>query len=117
MPHRINFSGHPVAWAEFNPLVGVNLPVDDAGRLAEAILSVLDALPCRAELERGEAAEVVLPGAAGAIGVLLALWHGRFGSFPTIRWALRGPDGSFGWPDAARVDLQDLRCGSRTSRG
>lgn len=113
--HKINFSGHPVQGYEVAPLVGVNLPVDLGEALTEALSRVLDSLPMAAELRHGAAAEVILPGMANATGVFLALWHGRFGSFPSIRWAVRGADG-FGWPDSARVNLQELRLQARTAR-
>jgi len=112
---RINFSGHPASGFEIAPLIGVNLSLEDAGELASQLASVLDELPCFTELKQGATAEVVLPGMSTACGVFLALWHGRFGSFPTIRWAVRGPEG-FGWPESARADLQELRLQARTSR-
>ena len=113
--YMINFSGHPVAGFEVAPLIGVNLPLDNAEGLIEAIGAVLDALPMRDELKAGAATEVVLPGMSTACGVFLAQWHGRFGSFPKIRWAVRGDNG-FEWPKDARADLQAIRLQARTVR-
>lgn len=112
---KINFSGHPVPGYELAPLVGVNVPVEDSTALTEALRKVLFSLPCIEELKQGAAAEVVLPGMATAAGVLLAVWHGVTGSFPTIRWAVKGPSG-FAWPETARADLQDIRLQARTGR-
>lgn len=112
---RINFSGHPVAGVEIAPLVGANLPTATGEELTQFVSSVLDALPCREELECGAAAEVVLPGLAPVAGVLLALWHGRFGSFPAIKWSVRTEAG-FVFTDKARADLQELRLQARTGR-
>lgn len=114
---RINFSGHPVPSFPLAPLVGANLPVTDGGSLAELIRELLLALPDREALLRGEAAEVVLPAVAGAVGILLAEWLGQFGSLPFIRWAVTaGPDRSFSWPEATRIDLQEVRHSARQAR-
>lgn len=115
MTIMINFSGHPVPGMEIAPLVGKNLPMESGVALEAFVAATLDELPFQEDLKSGVAAEVVLPGMAPAAGVLLALWHGRFGSFPKIRWAVRGPDG-FGWPDDACADLHQLRVKARTSR-
>lgn len=114
MAMRFNFSGHPVAGFEIAPLVGANLPVDGPS-LAATVREVLLALPGREELLAGAAAEVILPGLSHAAGVMLAEWHGQFGSFPVIRWAVRGEKG-FSWPEEAILDLADVRESARTAR-
>ncbi|MBU2542281.1 hypothetical protein KJ785_01825 [Patescibacteria group bacterium] len=113
--HLINFSGHPVAGFDVAPLVGVNIPMDNVEGLTDALASVIDGLPMVEDLKAGATAEVVLPGMSTACGVFLCLWHGRFGNFPKIRWAVRGPNG-FEWPEAARADLQAIRLQARTAR-
>lgn len=111
---RVNFSGHPVAGFEIAPFVGANLPVDGES-LAATVRETLLALPSREELLKGEASEVILPGLSHAAGTLLAEWHGQFGSFPGIRWAVRGEAG-FGWPEEAMLNLADVRESARTAR-
>lgn len=111
---KINFSGHPVPGFTVAPFVGVNLPLE-VGPLTEKIRETLATLPGREELLAGAAAEVVLPGMSGAAGVMLAEWHGQFGSFPTIRWAIKGPTG-FAWPEEGKADLQAIRISARTAR-
>lgn len=115
MTIRINFSGHPVDGFSEAPLVGVNLDMTTGEALVSQLSAVLDNLSCAGELERGAGAEIILPGMSTATGVFLALWHGRYGSFPNIRWSVRGQAG-FEWPDAARADLQAVRLQARTSR-
>ena len=111
---KINFSGHPVAGFEIAPFVGANLPT--SGReLAETVRETLLALPGREELLAGAGAEVILPGLSHAAGVLLAEYHGQFGNWPTIRWAVRGEKG-FTRPDEAGADLNAVRESARTAR-
>ena len=112
---RINFSGHPVAGFDLAPFVGVNLPVDSAAALEAVIRDALLALPYRDELLAGTQAEVIPPGMGCAVAVLLAEWHGQYGSFPRVRWAVRGSQG-FGWPDEAVSDLQTVRLSARSAR-
>ena len=112
---KINFSGHPVNGFDVAPLVGANLPLQEGEELAEYIREILLSLPGRDELVRGAAAEVIPPGMAPAVGVLLSEWHGQFGGFPTIRWAVRGDNG-FEWPDSAVSNLADVRESARTAR-
>jgi len=121
---RLNLSGHPVRGFDLAPLVGENIPMTSADALVDVIRETLRALPCRetlralpcrAELLHGASAEVILPGMTCAAGVLLAEWHGAFGSFPTVRWAVRGESG-FEWPDEAKVDLNQVRLDSRSDR-
>ena len=111
---NFNFSGHPVEDVEVAPFVGMNFPSDAEG-LSVVIRETLLALPERDKLLAGASAEIVLPGLAHAAGVLLAEWHGQFGSFPRIKWAQRGPDG-FTWSDAAKADLAAVRDTARTAR-
>jgi len=114
MKKRFNFSGHPVAGWEVAPLVGANLPLIGAA-MAEYIREILLSLPQREELLQGAPAEIILPGMSGPAGILLAEWHGQFGSFPTIRWAIRTQNG-FEWPDDATSDLAEVRNSARTAR-
>ncbi|MES2087949.1 MAG: CRISPR-associated protein Csx15 [Patescibacteria group bacterium] len=111
---KINFSGHPVAGFDVAPLVGANLPFE-AATLAETVRELILALPGRDELLKGAKAEIILPGLGSAVAVLLAEWHGQFGNWPSIRWAVRGEKG-FTWPDEARVDLNSVRESARTAR-
>ncbi|MSU75112.1 MAG: hypothetical protein EXS55_01170 [Candidatus Magasanikbacteria bacterium] len=111
---KINFSGHPVTGFEIAPFVGANLPMEGSA-LAEYVRETLLALPGREELLKGETVELVLPGMSSVAGVLLAEWHGQYGSFPTIRWAVRGAAG-FEWPETAISDLQEVRTSARTAR-
>ena len=110
-----NFSGHPVANFSVAPFVGVNLPMDGES-LSAYVRETLLSLPGRTELLAGAQAEIVLPGIAQAAGILLAEWHGQFGGFPMIRWAVRGEGGSFAWPDNAKADLAVIRESARTAR-
>lgn len=114
---RINFSGHPVSGFDIAPLVGVNLTTNSSDDLLGEIDNVIDGLPqsVLSQLLQGAAAEIVLPGMSSAASVLIANWHGRFGSFPAIRWAVRGEAG-FTWPDEASVSLQSIRDESRMCR-
>lgn len=111
---KLNFSGHPVAGFEIAPFVGVNLPQDGI-TLAETVREIILALPERDKLLKGEATEIILPGLAQVTGVLLAEFHGQFGFFPAIRWAVRGP-GGFEWPETAMANLADIRESARTAR-
>jgi len=117
MKIKINFSGHSVEGFEIAPLVGVNLPMETSDGLKSALQECFKSIPeeMRSLLEKGKVAEVILPGMAPASAVLLAEWHGRFGSFPVIRWAVRGPEG-FNWPEEATTDLQTLREQARLRR-
>ncbi len=114
---KINFSGHPISGFEIAPLVGVNLPMESANGLIPVIRETLAGLPeeIRDALKKGAQAEVILPGMAPAASILLAEWHGQFGSFPTIRWAVRGAQG-FAWPDESVTNLQSVRENARTQR-
>lgn len=109
-----NFSGHPVDGYEHAPFVGVNFPSEGAG-LAKMIREALQALPGREALLAGAAAYVILPGLSHAAAILLAEWHGQFGSFPRICWAVRHESG-FVWSDGAAADLNEIRLTARESR-
>lgn len=114
---KFNFSGHPVKdiqGFDIAPLVGANLPNDGAS-LAAFVRETLLALPGRAEILAGDVPEVILPGLSQAAAVFLAEWHGQFGNWPMIRWAVRGPSG-FTWPDEAAADLNEIRNSARTAR-
>lgn len=113
---RINFSGHPVPGFGIAPLVGANLPLTSGEELSEYVREIILALPQREELLCGAAAELVLPGMTPAVAVVLAEWVGQFGSFPRIRWAVRGESGSFEWPDSCSLSLAEVRESARTCR-
>jgi len=113
--HKFNFTGHPVAGFKVAPLVGANLPMNSGEELAAYVREILLSLPGREELLRGAAAEIALPGMSPAAGILIAEWHGQFGGFPRIRWAVRGSAG-FEWPEAASADLAAIRESARTAR-
>ena len=103
---KINFSGHPVSGFQIAPFVGANLPTE-ASALAETVRETLLSLPERETLLRGEQAEVILPGLAHAAGHVLAEWHGQFGGFPVIRWAVRNDaTKGFEWPDTATISTR-----------
>lgn len=112
---KINFSGHPVEGYDIAPFVGANFPMDNGAELTEMMRETLLALPHRGDLLEGGAAEVILPGMAPAAALLLAEWHGQFGGFPRIAWAVRGDDG-FAWPESAKANLADVRESARTAR-
>ncbi len=115
---RINFSGHPIdpmlGFTEM-PLVGVNLDVTTAATLQREIQALLQSLDAREALLTGERAQIVLPGLAPAAALLLAEWHGQFGSFPYVRWAVRTDEG-FTFPQDAVADLAEVRESARTRR-
>lgn len=113
--HKINFSGHPVAGYTLAPFVGVNLPMQPTEELVAVVSKALLELPCKEELLQGESVEVILPGMSPVAGILLAQWHGLFGRFPTIRWAVRTKEG-FVWPDDTCCSLDDIRFRARTLR-
>ena len=111
---KINFSGHPVEGYPIAPFVGANLPT--SGReLAETVRETILALPGREELLKGAPAEIILPGLSHAAAVTLAEWHGEYGNWPNIRWAVRGEKG-FEWPETAAADLNLVRESARTAR-
>jgi hypothetical protein len=114
---KINFSGHPAKGFKIDPLVGVNLPMNGVEELLKAVKGCLDSLPeeVKQSLYEGAKAEIILPGMAPATALLLAEYHGRFGNFPIIRWAIRDTDG-FVWPVQAMGDLQSIRQEARTAR-
>ena len=85
---RFNFSGHPVRGFDIAPFFGTEFPT--AGEeLQQVMREILLALPHRKDLLAGEIAEVILPGLSQAAAILLAEWHGQYGNFPRIRWAVR----------------------------
>lgn len=113
--YLINLSGHPVDAADYEPLVGVNI---DPTSTPDMIGDITDAILGCPEIEairRGKAVEVILPGMSCAAGIALAVFHGIAGSFPMIRWAIRGADG-FEWPNEATCHLNEVRLASRTAR-
>ena len=111
----INFSGHPVAGFEVAPLVGVNLDLSSGEVIQEQVRDLLLGLEQVSALKAGVSATIILPGMAPFAAAILSGWHGCFGTFPTIRWALRGP-GGFEWPEEATLDLQAARLAARTWR-
>lgn len=111
---KVNFSGHPVVGFEIAPFVGANLPTDGQS-IAEFVRETLLSIEERDALLQGAQAEIILPGLSQAAAILLAEWHGQFGGFPNIRWAVRGEAG-FTWPEEAKADLAILRESARTAR-
>ena len=113
--YLINFSGHPIKGADADPLVGVNLPLNDGDQLVAAIQREVRALPMFNELAAGQIAEIVLPGMAPAAAAVLAVWQGAFGSLPTIRYMVRGKEG-FTFLPGTIIDLAVVRTAARTMR-
>ena len=111
---RYNFSGHPVSEIQYAPFIGVEFPSDVDG-LTELIRDTLIDLPQRDEILAGAIPEVILPGLSNATAILLAEWHGQFGNFPSIRWAVR-IDTGYQYPDDAKADLNKIRDQARTTR-
>ncbi len=66
-------------------------------------------------LKGGETATIVLPSMSTACGIFLASWHGLFGSFPIINWAVRTEKG-FEFLPELNADLQGLRNEVREKR-
>jgi len=91
------------------------LTISDSKELRAEILNVLLALEDFEALKGGETATIVLPSMSTACGVFLASWHGLFGSFPVINWAVRTEKGFEFLPDL-QADLQDLRNEVREKR-
>ncbi len=112
----LNFSGHPATLkgVTYAPLFG-NLTISDRKELQKEILEVLLGLEEFEALKGGETATIILPSMSTACGVFLASWHGLFGSFPIINWAIRTDKGFEFLPDL-QADLQDLRNEVREKR-
>jgi hypothetical protein len=110
---RLNFSGHPVDGCVFAPWVGASLPLS-VRELEAEIRRVMLILPGRAALLRGAEAELVLPGHSVIAALLLAEWHGQFGSWPTIRWRDDRRDKGMAPPQL--LDLNLLRHRARQTR-
>ena len=111
-----NFSGHPVVGFDHAPFIGLNF-----GKSADEILKVvqqtLQELPKREMLLQGEQAEIILPGLSQIAGILLAQWHGQFGNWPFIRWAVRDDSaGAFVYPESAIANLNLIRESARFHR-
>jgi hypothetical protein len=112
--YEYNFSGHPVEGIEFAPFIGINFG-SSAESIREVIQKTLTGLPNRNALLRGERASIVLPGWTHVGAILLAEWHGQFGNWPTIRWAVRTENG-FSYTDDSTADLNAIRELARTFR-
>ena len=113
---NLNFSGHPatIQGVTYAPLFG-NLTISDRKELQKEILEVLLGLEEFEALKGGETATIVLPSMSTACGIFLASWHGLFGSFPIINWAVR-TDKGFEFLPELNTDLQDLRNEVREKR-
>ena len=85
---KYNFSGHPVVGFPLAPFIGVNFPKEGSA-LIEQIRQVILRLENREKLMEGVIPEIILPGYSQAAAILLAEWHGQYGCFPKIRWAVR----------------------------
>lgn len=105
----LNFSGHPatIDGVTYPPLFG-NLTITDSQELQKEVLATLLRLDDFEALKSGALATVILPSMSTACGIFLATWHGLFGSFPAIAWAIRTENGFEFLPDL-RTDLQSLR--------
>ncbi len=112
----LNFSGHPatIDGVTYAPLFG-NLTISDRKELQKEIIEVLLGLEEFEALKGGETATIVLPSMSTACGLFLASWHGLFGSFPIINWAVRTEKG-FEFLPELNTDLQDLRNEVREKR-
>ena len=113
--NKYNLSVHPIEGMDLAPFIGVNLP-NEANALVMTIREILLHLPYRESLLRGEAAEVVLPGLSAAAAIFLAEWHGQFGNWPSIRWAVKKEEGGFAYPPTAMADLNEVRANARIAR-
>ena len=113
--YLINLSGHPTMETTIAPLVGVNMISSDGDLMAAQLEEVLNALPMAEELRCGAAATIIPPGYGAAGMQLVAIWHGLFGSFPTIQWKDRTDEG-FVFTDKSRSDLSALRLEVRSHR-
>lgn len=112
----LNFSGHYaiIGNQHLYPLLG-NLPITDGEAMVKEIKETLQALPCYKSLLNGAACTVVLPSMSTAAGIFLSVWHGLFGSFPSIAWAVK-TDLGFVFKSTNSIDLQDLRNEVRAER-
>ncbi len=112
----INFSGHPTVASDVEVQLG-SLPLEDSAKLEEAISAAIDGLPKKVieASQIGRPITLILPGMSAACAVLLAAWHGRFGHFPAIWWAVR-QEGAFVFTNRSRLDLQDVRHSARARR-
>jgi len=113
---NLNFSGHPatIEAVTYAPLYG-NLTISDSEQLREEIIEVLLSLEDFEALKGGETATIILPSMSTACGIFLASWHGLFGSFPIINWAVRTEKG-FEFLPELNADLQGLRNEVREKR-
>lgn len=110
---RYNFSGHPVDHSSFAPWVGSSLPLT-AAELEAEVRRVVMLLPDRELLLRGAQAEIDLPGHSIIAALLLAEWHGQFGSWPMIHW--HGPHNNDGSVQSQVLDLNLVRERGREAR-
>jgi hypothetical protein len=108
----VNLSGHPITDASVEviegPVVG-NVKMDDPSSVEDAANKLAQVAA------QHEGVPVVLPGMAPLAAAVLAKIHGRTGSFPTIRWAVR-VDGAFVFTEAAVLDLHTVRTEARLTR-
>lgn len=111
---RYNFSGHNISGCQANSCLGISFSHDGVEMEKEIRALVLN-LPDRDRLLAGQAAEVYLPGWSPAAAILLAEWHGQFGTWPTVRWATRGESG-MEHLDSASLNLNDVRDSARKHR-
>lgn len=105
----INFSGHPtnINGVTYQAKIGM-LDFTDPSILISQLQEVLMNLEEFEQLKSGATATIILPSMSTAVAPFLAMWHGLFGSFPVIRWAIRTEKG-FEFLDSCEIDLQELR--------
>jgi len=112
----LNFSGHPaiVNGTTHQPKVGM-LDQTSPETLINQLETILLELDEFEDLKAGQTATIILPSMSTAVAPFLAIWHGLFGTFPIIRWAVRTETGFVFEPDL-QIDLQNLRNEVRTKR-
>lgn len=106
----VDFSGHGEVKVQVDDMSDPQSYIYEAERL----LSILSP-EAEAEARKGRLT-MILPGLSVLAGTILAIYHGRFGHFPFLKWKLRNSEtGEF---DNARkrIDLQMLRNESRKGR-
>ncbi len=111
---KFNLSGHMAVGYEVAPLVGVEWSHDTTA-LESEVREVVLALPHRDRLLRGEPAQVILPSWSPAAALILAEWHGQFGSWPIVQWAVPGAHG-FEYRSTSVCDLNRIRQTARLRR-
>jgi hypothetical protein len=106
----VDFSGHGEVKVQVDDMSDPTSYIYEAERL----LSLLS--PEAEDEARKGRLTMILPGLSVLAGTILAVFHGRFGHFPFLKWKLRDSEsGEFG-DTKKRIDLQMLRNESRKGR-